>query len=93
MTKLDIQNVIIRNLNDEDREAIAFAMKETGTRQASKALLRVCKAYQRMVLLYRKIKDENLRLQKENRELKEAAHEVLSGKEKIRNIILASHKS
>ena len=55
---LQIKNVLIRNLTDDDREAIQTAIKETGYKQASKAMLAVCKGYSRMVKLYKETIEE-----------------------------------
>lgn len=56
--KLHIKNIIIRGLNDEDRTVINTAMRETGCRQASKAVLKVCHAYHRMLAIYTRQKQE-----------------------------------
>lgn len=64
-----INNVLIRNLSDHDREAIEIAKQETGQPTASKALLAVCKSYARITGLLKKNNEEILYLKKRNLEL------------------------
>lgn len=75
---LYIKNVLIRNLTDDDREAIQTAIKETGHKQASKAVLAVCKGYSRIVKLYKDILEERNQLKKENEKLRKAIRTVLN---------------
>ncbi len=75
---LQIKNVLIRNLTDDDREAIQTAIRETGYKQASKAMLAVCKGYSRIVKLYKEMMEERNQLKKENERLRNAIKSILS---------------
>ena len=66
----EIRNILIRNLSDEDMEAVNFAIRETGKKQASQALLVMLRSYQRMTLQLRRMAEENQRLVQENSRLK-----------------------
>jgi hypothetical protein len=66
-----INNVLIRNLSDHDREAIEIAKQETGQPTASKALLAVCKSYARIIGQLKKKNEEILSLKKRNAELED----------------------
>lgn len=75
---IQIKNVLIRNLTDDDREAIQTAIRETGYKQASKAMLAVCKGYSRIVKLYKEMMEERNHLKKENERLRNAIKSILS---------------
>lgn len=84
---LQIKNVLIRNLTDDDREAIQTAIKETGYKQASKALLAVCKGYSRMVKLYKETIEERNRLKKENERMRKAMKTILSIQDELQQFM------
>lgn len=84
---LQIKNVLIRNLTDDDREAIQTAIKETGYKQASKALLAVCKGYSRMVKLYKETMEERNRLKKENERMRKAMKTILSIQDELQQFM------
>ena len=84
MTK--IKNVLIRNLSDDDREAIQLAMDETGKHQASQALLPICRGYARVVTQLKKANKENASLKEQNRKLRRCAEIVLNISEELQEI-------
>lgn len=84
---LQIKNVLIRNLTDDDREAIQTAIRETGYKQASKAMLAVCKGYSRMVKLYKETIEERNRLKKENEKLKKSIKIILSIQDELQQCV------
>ena len=73
-----IQNILIRKLNDADREVIDKVKKETGCYQASKALLTMCYSYFRLLQMHRKSIDRVAELEKENKKLKELTDNIIS---------------
>lgn len=84
MTK--IKNVLIRNLSDDDREAIQIAMNETGKHQASQALLTICRGYARVVSQLKKANKENACLKEQNRQLRNCAEIILTVSEKLKEV-------
>ena len=84
---LQIKNVLIRNLTDDDREAIQTAIKETGYKQASKAMLAVCKGYSRMAKLYKETMEERNRLKKENERMRKAMKTILSIQDELQQFM------
>lgn len=60
----------IRVKTEEERECIRTAIRETGCRQASKALLRCCAAFQRLAGQCRSQQKTIERLRAENAKLK-----------------------
>lgn len=84
MTK--IKNVLIRNLSDDDREAIQIAMNETGKHQASQALLTICRGYARVVSQLKKANKENACLKEQNRQLRNCTEIILTVSEKLKEV-------
>lgn len=56
----DISNILIRNVSEEDREALRRVMQETGVNQASKAVMKAVHAFGRNASVI-KLKDERIR--------------------------------
>lgn len=56
----DISNILIRNVSEEDREALRRVMQETGVNQASKAVMQAVHAFGRNASVI-KLKDERIR--------------------------------
>ena len=71
MEKSDILTALtVRIYNDEERQAIRTAMKETGCRQASRALIKMCMAFSRLADLVKSQSLELKKLQAENKKLR-----------------------
>lgn len=60
----------VRLYSEEERQAIKTAMKETGCRQASRALIKMCMAFSRLAGLVKSQSAELKRLQAENSRLR-----------------------
>lgn len=56
----------VRLYSEEERQAVKIAMKETGCRQASRALIKMCLAFSRLAGLVKSQSAELKRLQAEN---------------------------
>lgn len=65
-----ITALTVRLYNDGEREAVRIAMRETGCRQASRALVRLCVAFGRLVEQSKRQSRELKRLQEENARLR-----------------------
>lgn len=68
-----ISNILIRDLTDEDNDAIRAIMNETGCFQASKALMRCAYAYLRMLAITKNQAARIRELQLENHRLRSNA--------------------
>ena len=66
----------VRLYNDEERQAIRTAMKETGCRQASRALIKMCTAFGRLAGLVKSQSVELKRLQTENQRLRKCLETI-----------------
>lgn len=75
--------VMLRNLSDEDKEAVQLAIRETGFKQANRAIMTTLKSFTRLVRIVKNLEEENNRLRTENRKMKKC---LSTFTEAVRNI-------
>lgn len=73
-----INNILIRDLSDNDRTALSFAMSETGCFQASKAVMKSLHSFKRSIEVIRKQNARITELEHENKILRENAYKILT---------------
>ena len=83
------KNVIIRDLTDEDREAIDIVIADTGYRQASKAIMRAIHFFARASLTIRNQAFRIKKLEAENHVLKHNARLIVEANKKLESLLIS----
>lgn len=86
------ENILIRNLSDQDREMLNQVMQETGCRQASKAVLKAAYSFVRSAALIKRQGDRIRELEAENYILRRNATQIVEYSKKLDLVLSKTHK-
>lgn len=86
------ENILIRNLSDQDREILEQIMQETGCRQASKAVLKAAYSFVRSAALIKQQGNRIKDLEAENHVLRRNATLIVECSKKIDLVLSKTRK-
>lgn len=86
------ENILIRNLSDQDREMLNQVMQETGCRQASKAVLKAAYSFVRSATLIKRQGDRIKDLEAENYILRRNATQIVEYSKKLDLVLSKTRK-
>lgn len=86
------ENILIRNLSDQDREILEQIMQETGCRQASKAVLKAAYSFVRSAALIKQQGNRIRELEAENHVLRRNATLIVECSKKIDLVLSKTRK-
>ena len=86
------ENILIRNLSDQDREMLNQVMQETGFRQASKAVLKGAYSFVRSAALIKRQGDRIRELEAENYILRRNATQIVEYSKKLDLVLSKTRK-
>lgn len=86
------ENILIRNLSDQDREMLNQVMQETGCRQASKAVLKAAYSFVRSATLIKRQGDRIKDLEAENYILRRNVTQIVEYSKKLDLVLSKTRK-
>lgn len=86
------ENILIRNLSDQDREMLNQVMQETGCRQASKAVLKAAYSFVRSAALIERQGDRIRELEAENYILRRNVTQIVEYSKKLDLVLSKTRK-